>query len=126
LTDFETILREDPTNTSTQASLAAVLDLATARGELRALLVSEGPNGEDLDDSSTSDDDWPHFDDDKAELAPASDSSDFNHVGNGIACRFYNHDGCARGKRCAFSHAPDEKSVRDSLCAPVLFSLYSI
>ena len=46
-----------------------------------------------------------------------SDSSDCAHVGNGVPCRFYNHDGCVRGAECAYSHAPDERSVRDLLLA---------
>lgn len=46
-----------------------------------------------------------------------SDSSDCFHVGNGIPCRFYNThpSGCALGSECRYSHAPDEKSVRDNL-----------
>jgi hypothetical protein len=44
-----------------------------------------------------------------------SETSDFNHEGNGTQCRFYNHDGCARGPMCRFSHAPDMKTVRDGL-----------
>jgi hypothetical protein len=51
----------------------------------------------------------------KLELESVSDSSDWNHEGNGIPCRFYNHDGCLRGTVCRFSHAPDHKSVRDRL-----------
>ncbi|KAJ3889996.1 hypothetical protein GG344DRAFT_78247 [Lentinula edodes] len=30
-------------------------------------------------------------------------------------CRFYNHLGCRRGKKCLFSHAPDARSIRDDL-----------
>ncbi|KAJ3881077.1 hypothetical protein F5051DRAFT_136590 [Lentinula edodes] len=30
-------------------------------------------------------------------------------------CRFYNHLGCRRGKKCLFSHAPDSRSIRDDL-----------
>jgi hypothetical protein len=44
-----------------------------------------------------------------------SDTEDCRHKGNGIACRFYNHAGCSRGNNCTFSHAPDDKSVRDGL-----------
>ncbi len=51
----------------------------------------------------------------KVELESVSDSSDWNHEGNGIPCRFYNHDGCLRGTKCRFSHTPDHKSVRDRL-----------
>ncbi|KAI9432268.1 hypothetical protein H4582DRAFT_2056832 [Lactarius indigo] len=51
----------------------------------------------------------------KVELESVSDSSDFNHEGNGVLCRSYNHDGCKRGLECKFSHAPNYKSVRDPL-----------
>jgi hypothetical protein len=50
-----------------------------------------------------------------------SDSSDWNHEGNGIPCRLYNHDGCTRGNDCRFSHAPDLKSVRDQLYVSFFF-----
>ncbi|KIK62921.1 hypothetical protein GYMLUDRAFT_41196 [Collybiopsis luxurians FD-317 M1] len=29
-------------------------------------------------------------------------------------CRFHNHLGCRRGKKCSFSHAPDARSIRDN------------
>jgi hypothetical protein len=45
-----------------------------------------------------------------------SETSDFEHDGNGIPCRFYNHDGCKRGTACKFKHGPDHRSVRDNLC----------
>jgi len=64
-----------------------------------------------LDESDES----PQLDDTKLELESVSDSSDWNHEGNGIPCGFYNHDGCLRGTDCRFSHAPDHKSVRDRL-----------
>ena len=59
------------------------------------------------------DDDSPLLGNTKLELV--SDSSDWNHGGNGIPCRFYNHDGCKHGNACRFSHAPDHKSVCDHL-----------
>jgi hypothetical protein len=55
------------------------------------------------------------------ELESVSDSSDWNHEGNGIACKFYNRDGCLRGSDCRFSHAPDHKSVRDRLYVLQIF-----
>lgn len=67
--------------------------------------------------------DWPRPESEKLEIASLSDSSDCNHVGNGIPCRFYNHEGCAKGDKCIFSHAPDEKSVRDDLYVFLLFQL---
>lgn len=39
--------------------------------------------------------------------------TDQDHMGNKKACRFYNHDGCHRGVKCSFMHAPDIESVRD-------------
>ena len=65
---------------------------------------------------------FPHYDGEALEIASVSDSSDCNHVGNGIQCCFYNHDGCGRGTTCTFSHAPVEKSVRDGLYVHLLFS----
>lgn len=44
-----------------------------------------------------------------------SDSSDFEHEGNSVPCRYYNHGGCKKGKSCKFRHAPDNRSVRDDL-----------
>ncbi|GJJ10877.1 hypothetical protein Clacol_005105 [Clathrus columnatus] len=44
-----------------------------------------------------------------------SDTEDSMHVGNDIPCRYYNHNGCARGEHCKFSHAFDVFSVRDRL-----------
>lgn len=67
------------------------------------------------DDSVDSSDETPLLEDTKVELESVSDSSDWNHEGNGIPCRFHNHDGCLRGADCRFSHAPDHKSVRDRL-----------
>ena len=69
----------------------------------------------DDDDFPGPDDDSPLLCEKKLELESVSDSSDWNHGGNGIPCRFYNHDGCKRGNACRYSHAPDYKSVRDRL-----------
>ncbi|KII94325.1 hypothetical protein PLICRDRAFT_695334 [Plicaturopsis crispa FD-325 SS-3] len=44
-----------------------------------------------------------------------SNSSDCEHEGNGLPCRDYNHDGCRKGAACAYSHAPEEHSMRDKL-----------
>ncbi|KAF8876227.1 hypothetical protein CPB85DRAFT_1443884 [Mucidula mucida] len=38
----------------------------------------------------------------------------YHHVGNGIACRYYNHGNCNKGLGCDYCHAPDVRSVRDS------------
>ncbi|KAF9009605.1 hypothetical protein BDQ17DRAFT_1421775 [Cyathus striatus] len=44
-----------------------------------------------------------------------SDTSDCLHIGNGTPCRFYNKGLCNKGEQCSFSHAPDDRSVRDGL-----------
>lgn len=106
-TDFETVLQHDPTCVEAEKELEYVRELWEC--------------GEGSDDGAgTSDDDWPHYEDDGNSVAAQSDSSDCRHVGNGTACRFYNHGGCFRGENCAFSHAPDKKSVRDKLCVILL------
>ena len=58
----------------------------------------------------------PAFDDPPIEISSESDSSDFEHEGNGTPCRFYNHDGCRNGSTCRFKHAPTkERTTRDQL-----------
>lgn len=114
--DFDTVLERDPDHSGAATALTTVNGLIEASAKLGSHQLSEpeppiavegAPSPADVDF------DFPHYDDDQLELASRSDSSDCNHVGNGIACRFYNHQGCARGSECTFSHAPDEKSVRD-------------
>ncbi|THU81387.1 hypothetical protein K435DRAFT_972366 [Dendrothele bispora CBS 962.96] len=60
----------------------------------------------------------PHYDASPASPTRSSDANkaenELDHIGNNkTACRFYNHNGCNRSTACAFSHAPDSKSVRD-------------
>ena len=74
----------------------------------------ESGEGEETGNGSSTDE-FPHLDEDRLKYDSESESSDYEHQGNGISCRFYNHDGCSKGVRCAFSHAPDDKSVRDEL-----------
>ena len=100
-TDFQTVLKQDPSSTEAKNALHETLTLIHERN--------------DEDDFAISDDEAPLLSDTKVELESMSDSSDWNHDGNGIRCRFYNHDGCKRGNDCRFSHAPDHKSVRDRL-----------
>ena len=99
--DFQTVLTQDPDSTEAKDALRETCVLMIQRG-----------NEEDYVDS---DDESPDLDAIKIELESVSDSSDWSHEGNGIPCRFYNHDGCLRGTDCRFSHAPDHKSVRDRL-----------
>lgn len=112
---FQTVIKRDPGHSGATKALVIVDEASTKLGshqlsELELLAPVEnglGPTDIDID--------FPRYDDERLELASLSDSSDCNRVGNGIACRFYNHQGCARGSQSTFSHAPDEKSVRDDL-----------
>jgi hypothetical protein len=47
------------------------------------------------------------------EQAPSPGEKDTLDEPLPTTCRFYNHSGCRRGKKCLFSHAPDTRSVRD-------------
>lgn len=104
--DFRTILKQDPKSTEARDALRETLALMRKRDE---------DDDDDDDDVAVSEDEHPMPSAIKVELESVSDSSDWNHEGNGIPCRFYNHDGCMRGTDCRFSHAPDHKSVRDRL-----------
>lgn len=81
-------------------------------------------------DDESDDDEWYCDDDDcgchfyfddsaddygSVDLDYESDSSDYRHEGNGIPCKYYNHNGCSNGRDCSYSHAPDGKSERDAL-----------
>ncbi|KJA22438.1 hypothetical protein HYPSUDRAFT_41064 [Hypholoma sublateritium FD-334 SS-4] len=110
--DFETVLAHDPMHFLARAALTEVTHFIETSGHLGAHALAADPvealtEGVDFG--------FPHYDQDALEIASVSDSSDCAHVGNGVQCRFYNHEGCARGNACLFSHAPDEKSVRDDL-----------
>ena len=100
--DFETVLQVDPNCNEARVELAIVRQLW------------ESGEGDETGNGSTTDE-YPHLDEDRMEIDSQSDSSDYGHEGNGIPCRFYNHGGCNKGTHCSFSHAPDEKSVRDDL-----------
>ncbi|KIJ13194.1 hypothetical protein PAXINDRAFT_177052 [Paxillus involutus ATCC 200175] len=100
VTDFRTVLSLDPENQETKARLGFVEELS---------LVNEGI------DTGYSDDEFPSPSEDPELEDSMSDSSDCEHGGNDIPCKFYNHDGCAKGPACRFSHAPDNKSERDAL-----------
>ncbi|KAI9451493.1 hypothetical protein BJY52DRAFT_1190926 [Lactarius psammicola] len=100
--DFMTVLEQDPNSTEARKALDETFTL-----------INERNNEED--ESVTEEDCGPSLTDPGKELESVSDSSDWNHVGNGLPCRHYNHDGCMRGVECRFSHAPDHRGVRDRL-----------
>jgi len=67
------------------------------------------------DTNSYSDYEAPVLEDDPKLGESLSESSDWDHTGNGIPCKFYNRTECKNGRTCRFSHAPDQKSERDAL-----------
>lgn len=102
------MLANDPTCTDASVAL---------RNAVASQIKEEGTyhlDDEDAD-SDESESEWPHHDRPPATSDVESDSSDCKHKGNGKPCRFYNHEGCARGETCKLSHAPDGKSLRDGL-----------
>ncbi len=101
------MLEHDPSHLRALAANAEVKHFLAQSG-LQAPATAEALN-------AAVDFNFPHWDFEALEVASVSDSSDCQHVGNGVPCRFYNHNGCVLGTACAYSHAPDEKSVRDDL-----------
>ncbi|KAF9220691.1 TPR-like protein [Gyrodon lividus] len=98
--DFRTVLRLDPGNKEAESRLDFVEELYLADDGL---------------ETDHSDDEYPSPSEELQLEESVSESSDCEHEGNGVPCKFYNHDGCAKGSACRFSHAPDSKSERDSL-----------
>ncbi|KAH9035205.1 TPR-like protein [Lactarius pseudohatsudake] len=108
--DFAAVLVQDPESTEASKALDETFTLISERNK---------------EETVVEEDSHPTLIDQGKELESVSDSSDWNHEGNGFPCRYYNHDGCTRGVECEFSHAPDHKSVRDRLgrnvCVQFLF-----
>lgn len=130
-TDFETVLAHAPTHLPSQTSLSRTVAAITSSRTLGSHVLAPS-----IVDDVTKDLDfgYPHYPTDEDHALDVldnddgySDSSDCVHVGKGVPCRFYNHAGCVRGAECAFSHAPDERSIRDELgknvCTYFLLSL---
>ncbi|KAJ7615529.1 hypothetical protein FB45DRAFT_935917 [Roridomyces roridus] len=103
IVDLETVLELDPAN---EAAKTALHDLNAAL----AVPESAAPESTLADYTAPVPTAPPLEMDDEG-----SDTSDANHTGSGVPCLFYNHGGCARSKDCKFSHATDEKSVRDDI-----------
>ncbi|KAJ7494393.1 hypothetical protein B0H11DRAFT_2004455 [Mycena galericulata] len=115
-TDFMTILRDDPSCVEAQVEFATVQRLCEIHGE--------------HDDGSGSGDyEYPSPDcaprpplpvwlvsEDDSESSDSEGDGDSEHVGNGIPCKHHNlkPDGCAKGASCAYSHAPDARSIPDN------------
>jgi len=106
VTDFEILLEHDSTHLRALAAIAEVKQLISQAGA-EEFATMEAENEVDFT--------FPQWDYEALEVASVSDSSDCYQVGNGVPCWFYNRTGCTRGTDCTYSHAPDEKSVRDDL-----------
>ncbi|KAG8908167.1 hypothetical protein FRB99_008710 [Tulasnella sp. 403] len=130
--DFEAMLKLDPDSGDAKMHIEEVKKKIEARGarkadtgdrnESKRVLDSDDSDfDEELFDEDDEDDedvsllDLPLVDDDASSCHTGSHTSDYEHQGNEIPCKAYNHDGCPRGRACDFSHAPDEQSVRDDL-----------
>ncbi|KAL0580591.1 hypothetical protein V5O48_001416 [Marasmius crinis-equi] len=100
--DFQTIQKHAP-------------DVAS---ELRGAreIVQRGQNSISDDEFTENEYHWPPYKETHhKELESESGSSDCEHTGNGVSCKYYNQGRCTRGRECIYSHAPDDRSVRDKL-----------
>ena len=70
---------------------------------------------EDEEMNNYSEHEAPALEDDPQLGDSLSESSDCEHTGNGIPCKFYNRTECRNGHACRYSHAPDKKSEQDAL-----------
>ncbi|KAI0345588.1 hypothetical protein BDW22DRAFT_1426260 [Trametopsis cervina] len=113
MTDFKRVIAQDPTCQEAHSELEETIILyASFKVDI----------GDDEDSDQVSEFDnaaWPDSEEPQSasdgETIVMSDSSDYEHGGNEIPCRHYNHQGCKRGKDCLYKHAPDNRSVRDTL-----------
>ncbi|KAJ7655938.1 hypothetical protein B0H17DRAFT_1338006 [Mycena rosella] len=120
IADFETVLKLAPEN---EAAQIAARELRASLPAPAAVPTEDAAAADAPGDAPAAADpveaeaeyDLPALDAERLEVESSSDTSDAQHTGTGVPCLFYNHQGCARGNSCKFSHAPDEKSVRDGL-----------
>ncbi|CCM00578.1 uncharacterized protein FIBRA_02613 [Fibroporia radiculosa] len=91
------VLRQDPSSEPTRIALGEALSILSRAGD-----------DDDSEDAASN-------------ISTESGSSEFLHGGNGIPCRYLNHEGCRRGSHCRFKHAPDAKNIRDKLGRNVCF-----
>ncbi|KAJ7184527.1 hypothetical protein C8R46DRAFT_1185926 [Mycena filopes] len=114
IADFETILRDDPTCAEAITELAAVKQVFESNGEDD--VSGAGDYAFPVPDQRPQDP-LPLYlltEDQKDESSEEEDLAE--HVGNGIPCKHHNLKplGCAKGKSCVYSHAPDARSFPDS------------
>ncbi|KAF8137160.1 hypothetical protein EV363DRAFT_1316886 [Boletus edulis] len=103
--DFRTLLTLDPDNRVAETELASLEERRRDSSYLE----------EEEDMNSYSDHEAPALEDDPDLGESLSESSNCEHTGNGIPCKFYNRAECKNGRACRYSHAPDQKSERDAL-----------
>ncbi|KAJ3561085.1 hypothetical protein NP233_g10412 [Leucocoprinus birnbaumii] len=90
-------------------------DLTEAQEELIKVRWQKKKNGDGQRAEPNYDEEFPPFDGEEWDPPIDSDSEEARHTTNGKACKFHNHGGCSKRARCGYSHAPDNKSVRDEL-----------
>ncbi|KAI0069652.1 TPR-like protein [Panus rudis PR-1116 ss-1] len=118
ITDLQIILHLDPTNPEAKREFSSIREELGADSDdddpLNNYYVLGHYNGPDRD-GDDADQGYPLPSEEGYETPYLSDSYEFQHRGNDVPCRFYNHDGCYMGVHCRFSHAPDDRSIRDKL-----------
>lgn len=129
--DFEKVLELDSNCVEAKQELVITRDLLLASHKARKADRAHDDGFDEDEDSDVEDYDndsklepWevemfalPALSDADMETPFESDTADFEHEGNDVPCRFYNHEGCNQGTECKYKHAPDDRSVRDHLCA---------
>ncbi|KAF5349593.1 hypothetical protein D9756_008926 [Leucocoprinus leucothites] len=90
-------------------------DITEAQDELVKVRWQKKKSGDGQRAEPNYDEEFPPFGGEEWDPPLDSDSEDVRHVGNRKACRFHNRGGCGKGARCGYSHAPDDKSVRDEM-----------
>ncbi|KXN91921.1 RNA polymerase II-associated protein 3 [Leucoagaricus sp. SymC.cos] len=90
-------------------------EITEAQDELVKVRWQKKKNGDGERAESDYDEEYPPYDGEEWDPPLESDSEEAKHTGNGRACKFHNRGGCNKGSKCSFSHAPDDKSVRDEL-----------
>lgn len=93
------VLRQDPLCDEARIALSEMSEMSEMSEDMSAEADFGGVEDEDAM--------W--------EIRTESDSSEFQQEGNGIPCRYLNHDGCRHGSDCWFKHGPDSYSQRDEL-----------
>ncbi|KAJ7155565.1 hypothetical protein C8R43DRAFT_949788 [Mycena crocata] len=119
--DFKACAKLGPTNPQFPA---AIINTRQEFLKMKAAGYEDqwaGSGGQELDSDEEEDEDdgfdflEPRLDDKPLEIVSENDSSDFEHEGNDVPCRFYNHDGCLKGSKCKFKHVPSKDTTRDEL-----------